>query len=672
MYKSKSLITSIQFKVGPIVFWIVFISIVVGLGYYVYVLYNKSQTVVNNLTRYSEYIYDYALNSQSITDSVSKIKMDEYDFNGGALTTSAIDSSGNAIPNYKWNTHSEAFLDVIRVLQDIAVLSANPKSAIYKSKVLWDQILKDFVDRVMKNLPTPPIANTVPWGTNWYQFSISFPLFLTILCYVHRRIFGKGNDFFESHLAIYIDNYFTVPNTETGVISMGWLRDGPNAIMMAVPYIGGKLLMKTLDVNDNICKYVRKFSSIPLVTEGEGLFPDMGYIFHTSLRAYGYIYSSIQDFQVIASFFGEDISKLYTIYKRVEHPDIPLHFSPMFTRSASCASAVRGEYGFEVINSIRAAFIKRPDWYLSFYGQKEDLCFYESDKAENTWALIWLGARVFFYKDSPSKWQRELIPYYPGVITYNKVVPILETQTTTTTTFLPTFAKTMLCRLPNAIAMRNEYSVVHQSYSISVVETILVDEYGHHSHYKITPNEDETDPIFIGVNKGKKIEVLTSGVGLGRCYKFDKFNSFIYNSDIIEEGNVLDLFTNVNNDYLQLKPRISNGVANLSFSNTHKEINNIKSVPTEFKIETGTHLLHFDPKVGNYLWLFDKTTDECVITKYYKGYVPSIEIPRTDLSLKFDNLDFLAKMDVYKDKLTAPISINGPQIIVKTKVPFGL
>lgn len=671
MYKSSSLINGVQYKIGPTIFWIIVFLITSILGYYCYILYTKRQNIISNLDRYAEYLYDYALQSQEIPDNVAAIKMAEYNFNGDALKTISFDSSGQLVPNYKWDTHSEAFLDVIRILQDITTLTADPKSAHYKSEQLWKNILPDFISRVMRIIPIPPQDYKQPWGTNWYQFSITFPLFLTIVCYTHRRIFRQPQRQFEGQLAIYIQNYFKNPPDVSGVTSMGWKRDGPNAIMMAVPYIGGNLLMKTLNVKDNICQYVRNYVSIPTVLKGEGLYPDMGYVFHSTLRAYGYIYSAIKDFAVVAKFFGEDISKLYRVYKRVEHPTIKRHFSPMFTRSASCVSNESGEYGFDVLTSIRAVSVKMPDWYLSFYGQKMSLCYYESDKAEDTWCQIWLGARVFFYHDSPEKWQRELIPYYPGVITFNNEVVILSTNTTTTTTFEPNEAKTMLCRLDNAIAMLNIYTVNEAGYDLSVRELILVDENGYHVNYQITPNPSKYEQILIGANLGTFIEKIENGVGLGSCFKFDKFNTFVYDTNNIT-GEVKDQVTLVNKTYLQMKPKIKNGVYSTSFSNIHSEVNSCVEVPTSNKIQTLTHLLHFDEKYPDYLWLYDLTKNQCVASRYYEDYSTTIEIPTKILTGKFDESTILNGWNVYKENIIQNVDDTGTQIILNTKVPTSV
>lgn len=667
MYKSKSTLQKIKTSFGPLLFWIIIIILISGLGYFTFLIYRARISQISDLDKYAEYIYDYARNSQKITDTVASVKLDSYELKGKALDTYAVDSNGDPVLNYKWDTHAEAFLDVIRILQDIATLSANPKSQHYKSKRIWEEVLPDFVEQVSLKLPSEPLNMQTPWGTNWYQFSITYPLFLTIICYTYRRIFNTSNSYFESSLALYIEIFFQNPDTVSGVMSMGWRRDGPNAVMMAVPYIGGKLLMKTLNRNDNICQYVNNYTDIPLVTTGEGLYPDLGYVFHTVLRAFGYIYSSINDFKVIASFFDRDISILYDIYRRVEHPDIPFHFSPLFTRSSSCTSGVNGDLGFEVMTSIRAGFVKRPEWYLTFYGQKKNLCFYESDKANDTWGQIWISARVFFYKDSLPEWQREFIPYYSGVITFENEVKLFQTTTTTTTVFMPSAAHTMLCRFDDAIGMRNSFSISYGDYIISVLELFLADKDGYHVFYKITPSDENDKNIHIGVNLGQFVKKVTSGVGLGVCYKYSKFNSFIYNNDAVESS-VKNTKTNEMWSTVQVVPRSKNGVYMTGFSNLHLDVNTCR-INSENKIETTTHLLYYDEKFPNNLLLFNKTTNECAVSQYYEEYTSSVEISSKYITQTFDDPDILKGFDIYLGNIVKKVDMTGPQIILKTLVP---
>lgn len=619
-HKNAGWINKIKYSVHPISILVVSIIIFLTMAILFYRFYRKMQLNDDDFKRFSQYISEYSVDG-GLSNDAAKFIISSFTFDDNMMQLTSTTANGVEIEGYNWNSHTEAFLELINLMNGILLTSMDVKSSYYKSDEVW-KVLRHFVTTVFHRIPLPPTPYNMPWGTNWYQFSISFPLFLVNMSYSAYTLFGKADDDLQRNLSVYISNYFVNPPRKTGVISMGWARDGPNAVMMAVPYIGGKLLLKNLDKEDNICLYAKDYCTFNFVNEGEGLYSDMGYVFHTTLRAYGYIYSSFNDILLISKFFnlgGSGI--LQNVYKVMEHPTIPLHFSAWFTRSPNLGSGKRtGDLGFFVVDSIRGVVCKTKDWYLGFNGQANHLCFYESDKDNYTWGQIWTSARVFLYMDSESAWKRDFVTYYPGVISYGNVVQEMPTETTTTTTFLPSNGETIISSLNDVIGMRNKYLISYSNYIINVVELVLVTTEGLHTFLQIKPDMElhSKNALTVAINLGSM--KVSDGSGIGTCYKFDKNYSFVYNdkNDVVT-GTVKDKATDLEKDHLQIRPKISvnnEGIpmASVSYSTIHSKVNSCLVKPTENSIDLIEYNLTYDA-VNDLLWLRDKTNKVDAVSK---------------------------------------------------------
>lgn len=389
MYHNRNLFTKTLYYLTPtftvILIIVIILLVTVGILYYT----NKKHKILTMTERFSDYIYAYAIEwSGEIKDAEISSTIATFQFDSVMVPITKTDATGSVVSNYEWNTNSEAFLDLIRIVQRMIIRSCQPESIHYKNETIWN-MARHFINEVQSRLPTQPKFKTFPWGENWYQFSISYPLFLVIVAYLQVRLFKKDVDqTIYRTLSLYIQNYFESPaDDRSGIKSMGWLCDGPNAIMMAVPYIGGHLLLKDLDNKNNICKYIERYVSLQFVTSGEGLYPDYGFVFHSTLRAYGYVYSSYNDIVLISKFLEKnDYLKLKNVFEIFEHPTIPRHFSGWFTRSASVATNRKGgKLGFYAVDSICAVIAKTADWMIQFNGQRTSLCYYESDQENYTW-----------------------------------------------------------------------------------------------------------------------------------------------------------------------------------------------------------------------------------------------------------------------------------------------
>lgn len=658
MFKNSGIITRVQHALNPTVLVILVTAVCLFLIIWAYSRHRRDTAIIKDVDLYAEAIYDYVINISSINDRTADVITHTFKYDNTLLPASGDKS---------WNDDSEAFGEVILKMQNIAILTSIKTSSYYKNEEFWNKMVPFFIKTV--DVPTAPVDFNTPWGSNWYQFSITYPRFLTILAYLYRRLFGKPNDDLELTLANYIASYFSVPrNGSPGIESMGWHRDGPNAVMMAVPYVGGKLLMKTLDNDDPIIRYVKEYLNLDFVSSGEGLYPDYSFIFHTSLRAYGYVYSADEDFIILNRFFRRSTKRLYDIYNILEHPTIPLHFSAFFTRTASCKSAKRGKLGFYVLNTARIVVAKTPNWYLSFNGQINNLCYYEADKSENLWVQIWLTGRIFLYQNSDTRWYKELVTYYPGVISYKNSLEVFLSETKTTHTFLPSRAKSIICKFgDSAIAMRNSYIVAKNGYDLTVDEMILITEKGYHVHYKIIPDWDRhtQEPIVLSLNLGREGEKKFSPSD--KFFKYVNNTTFIYGAatpiiSYIKHPVSSDILTS-----LQVNPKKEFNHLEASFSTIHTDVNEIVGEPTNNLIATHNFVMHYDESEPDYLWLYNVSTKTVAVGKFTETYRKDISIPASMITSKF-GVEALKGQEIYKDSIIGIVDNTGNQILISNAV----
>lgn len=374
--------------------------------------------------------------------------------------------------DFAWTTDTEEFGSIINIMDTFVQSTNTPKSIYYKSTRLWD-IVREALGIIQKKLKFPPTANRVPFGTNWYQFSISLPRLITAATCLYETQFGRPDDFLEGFMQRYVLSYLPTP-----VKSMGWVREGPNIVMMSVPYFGAHILLgdfeDTLDITE--VKEVLKTANFQLVTSGEGLYPDGGFWFHGKLRAYGYITSAFNDYVLVNKLFDyTSFNQFYKAFEKIEHPTIRRHFGPWFGRALGMTSNNKtGKLGFYRIDSIAGVSCKTARWLLSFNGQHPTLCAYESDQANYLLCQFWIFARMMMYHDAEASLQPALVTRYPGVVSFDNKLVEMRSTTTTTDQFFASDAHTHICQLDGLLGFYTEFSF--PELNIKTWELILVDE----------------------------------------------------------------------------------------------------------------------------------------------------------------------------------------------------
>lgn len=640
----------------------------------------KTNVQADATKKFANLIYRYALNEASADDEKVNIFITDFKFDDVMIYRD---------DKKTWTTDTETFKDLVRDIQACVMQTCHPNSIHYRSKTVW-KIAKHLVERANHRVSTKPANQKFPWGDNWYQFSITYPLFLVIISYIHMRLFKEKDQFLLRVLSSYIQGHFYNPETYGGVGSLGWVRKGPNAVMMAVPYIGGKLLLKDYDPNDLISQYVKDYCTLHPAVDNEGLYPDFGFIFHTYLRAYGYIYSAYNDMILISNFFGGNVQpQLTRVFNIFQHPSIQRHFSPLFTRSSKCETKVKGGLlGFFVVDSVRAVAVKQEKWSFCFFGQADHLCYYEADKDDNKWALIWLGARVFFYGNrGDEKWHQELSTYYPGIISYNNKKVEIQSSTTTTETHMPEYGKTMIASFADVIAVRNSYKVAHVNYTMTVVEMCLITKQGHHSYYQIKVDEAQhaQDPVVISLNLGVQKAHPSGMVGGQDNMSFEHNNTFVYykmgkTSQIKTKHPRTDKDITVFQFIPELEPVTSSDgtselIGQFGYSTTHELQNELYTDPSATMIRTLKYTMHYDEKTPDHLWLYKtQETPRVAVTRVMaKTYESSLSIPIKMIQDKFgDNFKTGPQTSTYKDSYRCITNNRFQMIFNNVKLPYNI
>lgn len=594
---------------------------------------------INNKYRKLIYTYTYEYN-KSMTDTLIDFYINSFTFDTEMWNANVLDKSYTT-DNISWFSDTEVFGSMIKTLHNMLSSTVRKNSRHYRSEVIW-KIIDHAIRECSKKLPSEPRTFSFPWGENWYQFSITYPLFLVAVSYIREAEFGRVDLFTSRHLTSYISNYFKP--SEKGVISMGYLRDGANAIMMAVPYIGGHLLMNTYSASDKSIVYAKKYCRLDPVKEGEGLFADGSYITHTSLRGFGYLTSAIEDFRLVSKFFDFDntIALINRSLEKTEHPGIPLHFGPWFSRTGgqgSKANYTNGRLGFYVLDHMRGVSVKTDNWIVAFNGQQPALCYYESDQTNYAWAQYWVGARRFMYADTESSIHKKLLPYYSGVMSYNNRLLEIRSPSTTTTTFLPNKASCIICQLPECVAMFNKYYIKYADFVFDVEELNIITSSGGHFYYRIVPNQQlqAANPMNIGVNFGK-IEAAGTVSGIGQAFVFSENVCFVYASqgEITQTEITHPKKQNTTLQCLQITPMLSTQTRDLScgFSIMHnsKDSNEMVSSPSIHKIQTTNYAVYRDSRYPDLLFLHDIGKKICAVSQDMGVAVRNtISLPRAAL-----------------------------------------
>lgn len=597
------------------------------------------------------------LKSRNYDEERAKYDMNRFQFSSILLPV------GDATINKTWDTDTEVFGDLCNSLIGMMSFGAESSSKLYKDELLWKQVM--FAIKIISGkLPTKPRDYSVPWGTNWYQFSITYPTFLVATAFLYYDTFGYEDSLLTRHLSSYINNYFKESPIVDGIISMGWLRYESNVIGMSVPVIGGRLYSNRFDPEANSQKYARDYMAVDYVYTGNGFYYDNTYITHVS-RNDGYTTSFYHEFKLIFDFYRMDTKFFKVLHKNfsiTEHPDFPLHHGPWFSRTNSMKAFAPGRafavYGVDIRGFERGVCVRTKDVGLFYCGQILPLAAYESDRVNKDWGQCWIFMRRPIIKTTPDVLYKELVPYYDGVFSYGLTQIEWPSQTTTTTTFNPNSAWCSLCYLQDkAAGMYNKYQIeMGGQYMFDIEEFNLATPTGYHVYYKCTVDmvTASSDPYTLAIRLGnleeKQANRLT-GIGANFAYAFDDFMGiFLYleeidiqnSKNVIKLTKVMDPNTSKELDALYIQPS-ARPIMSFGYSNnfyqydTEKRHNQLNSEPTLYKLTTDDFILERLDTEDAMIYLYNIKEKTASISYAFTNELPrSITIKKSILDNLFE------------------------------------
>lgn len=663
MYKNQSVNRQIYAflggRFGVLALVIVIVVFIIATVLYIRKRKFEQQQDDNDFLRYLKLIKPYLRikrENLNFTEQSVQYEMDRFQFSNILLPVGSVEQ------NLIWSTDSSTFGDLCNSLMGMLSYASDSKSKYYKNELLWKQIL--YAIRIIAaKLPDLPQQFTVPWGTNWYQFSITYPTFLVAAAFSYLDTFGEENTFLTRHLSSYIKNYFKESYNADGLLSMGWKRQESNVIGMSVPLIGGRLYANQFNRDANSQKYAREYMKADYVYENNGFYYDNTYITHIS-RNDGYTTSFYHEFKFIYDFYRMNTRFFRVLHRNfsiTEHPDFGLHHGPWFSRGPSLKGFAPGRkyatYGLDIRGFERGICLRTKSVSLHYCGQIKPLAAYESDRINKEWGQCWIFMRRPITKDTAERMYTELVPYYDGVHSYGKIQINWPSITTTTTTFEPDNALCSLCCLTNKVAgMYNKFSIrMADQYNFDIEEINMVTPDALHVYYKckVDANTAATNPYTIAIRLGyqeKNNNISLTGIGSKYSYAFDNFiGSFLYLDEIDQENadsvvkidDIIDPATSKTMNALYVQPT-SRQLFTFGFSNnfynygTTDRHNSLNALPTMNTLSTDKYKLIKDDTDDALLFLNNYVDKTAAISYAFNFKLPKgISIRKSVLDGKY-------------------------------------
>lgn len=503
MYRNRNTLSRVKHKLGRTVCLTILCVLVVAVAIII-AYYNRTvredKQANTRIGIFTRLIKNYMTYKSSLGAVKIDVDIESFQYNEQLFTA------------YKWQDNTSELSDMCDAMDRVLVGTLDWRNTPQRRDKIW-RIIEFTIKTMCERISVPLPNQRVPWGHNWYPFSISIPRILVFAAFLYRDQFKRPNRVIEGWLRLMVPELLKSPKQ-----SLGWTRDGPNAVMMAIPYLGANILLNRYDnaVAHTDFKYVLKYIQIDYVTSGEGFYADAGFVFHSNMRAYGYVYGSFVDFKLLADFYQMDtiVTKLAKIYKILNNPSpkITTQYGPWFSRTKNMRVGTKtyGMFGYSIISSVGIVSVRQPKFTLQFHGQKRYLGHYEADQANYDMMQYATMARQYHYEDTDPIIRMEFMTYYPGVISLDNKHIVLKTDArfTTTQSFVPDDAQSILCQIDDqTIGMYNTYTI--RVLKFKVEEILLITDYGMTVSYTVTRrgggnlSGNVTETIFVSANFGK-------------------------------------------------------------------------------------------------------------------------------------------------------------------------
>lgn len=298
----------------------------------------------------------------------------------------------------------------------------------------------------------------IPWGTNWYQFSVDSTVMLAHYLLLPKPALAK---IASQIILILIDG----PKK-----SLGYARDGANSVYITGPYLLAKNVIGEADQVFESKDYadVLQFLKLEVVRlpGADGLHLDKTFLFHSGVVSYTYLETLASNltnyfYALDSKILGSPATVWTPIRSIIQHPTVAV--APLGLRGRRndlTSNTAAAEYGIKVIPFQRYIRYYTKDHQFSTRGQTPELAYFEADKTNFTQAMYWTQYRTVHVSQSETNLR------FPdaGFIcdkSVTELIPVPST-TTTTTAFMPTTAESF-------VLSNSKYGVLWQKYSIEAL-----------------------------------------------------------------------------------------------------------------------------------------------------------------------------------------------------------
>lgn len=331
-------------------------------------------------------------------------------------------------------------------------------------------VAEDFMIRYKNELAKHSSVN-IPWGGNWYQFSVS-----------------------STSMAAY---YLLLPNVKSTELaadlilrliqtprkSLGLTRDGINTVYFAGPYLLAKYFKGQVDEVWDMPEYQYVLDYLKFNVQekqgADGLHIDKTFVFHSGSVAFAYLRTLISDlttyYYELDSFIVQSPQSIwYSVRDIICHPTIAVSAMGVYGRAEDLAMETNesSPLGIKVIPFAR---------YIRYFTDKHQFSmrlmvpwygFFESDPTIYTQSQYWTQYRNVHTAKSSKSIQFPDV----GFICRDNVkalIPI-KTQTNVTTLFRPKFADSF-------VLSYDRYGIGWQTYNIeqygsqTITELVVID-----------------------------------------------------------------------------------------------------------------------------------------------------------------------------------------------------
>lgn len=292
-----------------------------------------------------------------------------------------------------WNTDHIALGDMCGWLTQLAQYYITPNSVPFRARI--HTVLVDFIHRYDRAM-TGKFHNVFPWGTNWYQFSITSTL---MLFYFMLITTDENERTFAADLILKL--------IENPRKSLGANRDQANSVYMALPWITAHYFKGDVYEASRHPSYEYARSYIKFQTvehrKDEGLYMDCTYITHTNVLAYGYLRNMtsmslpLVGFDNLMRNFLLDWRRCQRIlaHRTIKYGCVGFHSRDRVLTQFTIADS---SYGIEVIPTCLFLRMYNEDYAFSMRGQVPWIAYYESDKSIDDMAQYWVQSRQVYQK----------------------------------------------------------------------------------------------------------------------------------------------------------------------------------------------------------------------------------------------------------------------------------